>query len=469
MWIFLIIHSLISLSFAQTKEPFILGKRNHQVQIKSGTAAETNFVIYNHQKTPLVIVSAKTSDEKCHVDFPKQPILTRQYSSLKVVCRFKKEVYFNRDVNVVTNFGVEKISVDGSVKPANAKLITPKKVAFFLEKELAPLMDLPCYKQWKAQLAVEGYKISEILSAKDMNTDDYRKQMLSVGDPLVGSMMVGNLKLPEKNLDVLEYYDADDGKTIMERDSKEVVQTTLPLMNPMKEINETGTDTKYFSKMKLWNGLISDGNHASPAKQRIDNFCHYFSRNQAYRTCAHTNELKVVGFIDKDWENDSNISDLRCLSTGCTMLKNLDGLKNINEKKVGTMDFCGLAVHSDPTFHYATTGLVTTSDINAWQPSIKFYNLFSCSAGHCLGLPNLAQTYLFSKTTLGVYASTKTGSVENPNLLYKYLKNNKTFGEALVDYQKDYLGNGNAGRRELSWSAGVVYYGDPTLKLYHCQ
>ncbi len=356
-------------------------------------------------------------------------------------------------------YGVSLLSVVTSFAEP-AQTTNGKTAVVFLENRLASLAKQPCFTAWQQQLQEEGLDLDVKVVDPFITTDVYKRTINAAGSNVVGSIILGDIALPTAQMTVYK----DDWRT------PEVaqIQTVLPIMNPSNDLSNEVVDRGFYQNLTLWNGIISQGNHEKPLKERVAEYCEYFKRDVEYRTCSHSDHLKVVGYVDQVWKTVPDLNSVYSLSSDTTMLANLEDIKRQRADKK-EYDFGYIASHSSPYMHFPS-GVNPISDqiIQYWNPPVKFYDLYACSAGNYSNWPNLAQTYLFSKSALGVFASTKTGSINNPSKLYQRLRDGETFGDALVHYQKNRLGSENSNISDLSWIAGEVFYGDPTLKLYHC-
>ncbi len=254
---------------------------------------------------------------------------------------------------------------------------------------------------------------------------------------------------------------------------KTQVQSVLPLINLNYDFNEKEifslediTNTFVYDS-KTWVGSINFES-SRELNDKIKLYCSYFSNNLAHRTCQKNKNVKVAAFIDNDWLK--YYQDYKDLSETTIDFKKLIDFFRYSSKN--PQDFTKIAIHSESHTHheeddnqnFSTT--LTTGDVLVEHPKSKFYNLYACSAGlRTYDYPNLAQTYLELPITQGVLSSTITGSLIADNLFYRYLRFGYSFGTAYLNVMKRSLPSSDHG---FSMQIGLVYYGDPTLKLHGC-
>ena len=152
-----------------------------------------------------------------------------------------------------------------------------------------------------------------------------------------------------------------------------------------------------------------------------------------------------------------------------------DYLNRINNDKY---EFVQLASHSDPTKHvqfYGSTGS-TISGYEIYSNGINSigFNLFCCSACRWTAATQnnafLAGDYIYSPESEALCAvgSTKVGSMYPFADFYNSLGNEKTIGQALVDWW-----NGDSYQQPsidstLCWYFGLTIIGDPLVNFFHC-
>ena len=385
-------------------------------------------------------------------------------------------IFYRRNILKLAHLTALALGVLSSILSAEGAQSSPT-IVLFLENGLSGLQTSPCFTNWRHQLAEEGLTTQVILTPIETTADQYVATLNSIGKTsrLWGSMLIGNIDLPEVNLDVYDVsYDANHNQVYTPAIRK--VQTILPLLIPSTSLNDPAFYRKLAIYTHLEAGVISDGKSGRSTAERIQNYCSYFERNMAYRTCSHaTKKLSIVTYTDKaeptwrEWQNEMSEGEKSILSF--RRLSNLSEMQTINNH-ADPIDYFQILEHSDAVRHVTPSGDVTVEDVAKWQPAVRFYNLYACSAGEYIDRPNLAQTYLFTRDTLGVYASTRPGSIPVPGLskMYEDLTDydDVTLGGAFDDMQaSSYDPTQQQWEREVK--AGVILYGDPTLKIYHCQ
>ena len=312
-----------------------------------------------------------------------------------------------------------------------------------------------------------------MVETSNQNEQELIKTIIEEGQNVEGSILIGGFDLPGR---YIEGYDPKkkvnatriSDPAFKSAEAIQFAQTAFPLMNT-SEVMGASVDSFYSDGLTKYLGLISQGPVSATREKKIETYCAYFSRNVSYRGCKVQGNLKVGGFVSPSFSDERyGQQDYPTLSSDHQALPGLSYLKYL--VGASALDFLQVSSHSFPTYHSTSYGVsVDTHQIAQWNPQVKFYNLFACSAGYLGPEVNLAQTYLLgTSSTLGVYASTKEGSIENPKVIYDDLKAGFSFGAALIRYLRDRFDESENYRYELDRNSGIVFYGDPTLKLHHC-
>lgn len=349
-----------------------------------------------------------------------------------------------------------------------------KNIMIFLDAEMENISNQSCFKDWISALKKDGFMPDIEFIKSDVIDPLKRYREVLNKKQYAGTILIGELPFPTIKIRGVH---ARNGEW---DDEVATVSSMLPLMNPSVDFPNEGIlsfkdsqHNKFYAEMSTWVGSISSGEKYNGNEQEsVKRYCNYFQRNIAYRNCEKTWRLKVVGFIDQDWDKwYYDRSAYKCLSTDCFSMQALSQLENINTILGRPIDFCHIASHAD-SHKFDSSTFFSTADIRKANPNIKFYNLFACKAGEPVCFSNLAQTFLMqTDSALGVVASTKSGSMLNSREFYEHLLSGRTFGDAYLNYMKKRLGYKFFGlqKKRLSWEAGLVIYGDPTLDLHGCK
>ena len=128
-------------------------------------------------------------------------------------------------------------------------------------------------------------------------------------------------------------------------------------------------------------------------------------------------------------------------------------------------DIIQLSCHSDSFSHHFTRGeRLFYHQVADAPPGALFYNLFACSAARFTEDNFLGGAYLFndSARALAVTGSTKTGSMLDFAPFYAPLGENRTLGEAFLEWFQSFA---PYEFWETCWHYGMVLLGDPMITL----
>ncbi len=338
-----------------------------------------------------------------------------------------------------------------------------------VDENLKELDNKECFQTWIKQLKSEGHEAKVIFSENNflIKNESQFRQMLQ-DENIEGAIFVGQFEIPKKKI---FFYENDDRNTKFH-----TVQTILHLMAPQVPISKISElvsgEYNSFDNFKKQIGFIN----LPHGDNKIINYCSYFSRNIAYRTCpTSTSKPRVLWFNAPDSSQAPHIS---VINDEFTEIKNLLELYNDNPNSVEKYDFAEIAAHSnprahgihyniinDPNFSGKEYDRVSVVNVKNFNTPIKFYTLVACStAKSSFWGANIAETYFSQKDTLGVIAMTKIASILKRDQLYGNLAKGYSFGETLVSYFNYVV----AMDIRATWFVGLVYYGDPTLTLKSC-
>lgn len=492
-YLFIFIFPVLSFAQSSQKLEWVNGKVVQQDLFINGEFF-VEFIAKNNNDTP-VVLSGAVYENGCHKECclanSLPPILPGESQSVSVRCEFPKSSLGsmrNVGLPISNSLGtMDIISVRGFVKDPKDS----SELVIFVEDDiLSSLKEKECYQSWITQLEKEDYKVN-VVGVEDSNrNEDFYIDQLKKSPAIKGGIFLGEFAIPAHTLSILK---PKEGNLVNNNMSnvQEKVQTNVNMMNPNEQMPRWGIgDIDYYKNLSHWIGHISfqtdmlldpgvenkEMIESQVNKDYSDHYCEYLKANVEYRTCDKKKSLNVLGFVDDDWKDNEDYFGFKCLSTSCHILDTYSDLSLIDTATEGPADFCQLSIHSKAGYHGLSTGeFVDTEQIQSMSADVKFYNLQACHAGHCTpGASNLAQAYLSNSTTLGVIAHTKTSLSMDDKKIYEFLKQKKTYGEAILEFMKHQItesrpGQSNVYPNDITWNAGFAFYGDPTLDLHGCK
>jgi len=189
----------------------------------------------------------------------------------------------------------------------------------------------------------------------------------------------------------------------------------------------------------------------------------YFGRVHSYFMGDLRMNHTALLYVDDDWAPWGdlyawNISELYPDPVLVNNIPDTNGGDYIDNRVTAGYEFIQVHVHSSPTVHYfAQGGNVHAAQIKNAPPQSLFMNLFCCSGSDYDVVSNFGATYMFFGKGLATIGSTKTGSMLNFGDFYTPLSNDRSMGEAFLDWSKTTM------ERSREWHYGMSLQGDGLL------
>ena len=162
----------------------------------------------------------------------------------------------------------------------------------------------------------------------------------------------------------------------------------------------------------------------SMAGNEIQILHNWFDRNNLYRNGILQDSDLALGYIDDDWIDWAN-EYADALSTAYSELEMVTDINSTTaddfgeNRWTGNYEWIQVHVHSGPDAHYfyqnngANYYLVYNNQIQPYNPTALFYNLFCCSNARFTQDNSMGSLYILGNDHgLATIVSTKTGSIE---------------------------------------------------------
>ncbi|MBN1917717.1 MAG: FG-GAP repeat protein [Verrucomicrobia bacterium] len=105
-------------------------------------------------------------------------------------------------------------------------------------------------------------------------------------------------------------------------------------------------------------------------------------------------------------------------------------------------------------------GDVSAADLVAHPPQVLFYHLYCCTAGNWVSSNCIGLWYIMCGRGLGVFASSKSGGVNDATEFYGSIGQGDSFGYAVMHWFQSFEPYDDD---ERGWTLGMLWLGDPTL------
>jgi len=240
---------------------------------------------------------------------------------------------------------------------------------------------------------------------------------------------------------------------------------------------DTHTDGSGDVGPEIWLGRLTAWNlttlHSGRTESGLLN--DYFAKNHAYRTGALAVPPRTgLAYTDDDWSPGDRPTALAlAVEDAVTNVWNDPATPGDQTTAANykwrlanePYEHVLLTCHSSSTSH-SMSGSVASSDLDALDPQVLFYNLYACSAARYTDFGYIGGEYLFGAGAgLVVVGSTKTGSMQS-HIMDDYfgpLGLGDTFGEAMLAWWDTAVDPDGHDAIERAWSYGVTTLGDPLL------
>ncbi|KPJ77908.1 MAG: hypothetical protein AMS14_00370 [Planctomycetes bacterium DG_20] len=239
---------------------------------------------------------------------------------------------------------------------------------------------------------------------------------------------------------------------------------------------DTHTDGTGDVGPEIWLGRLTAWNLTAlhPGRTEAGLLNDYFAKNHAYRTLALAVPPTGLAYTDDDWYPGNRPTALALAVEGAVTNVWNDPATPGDETTAAnykwrlaneSYEHVLLTCHSSSTAH-AMSGSVASSDLEALDPQVLFYNLYACSAATYTDFGYIGGEYLFGAGAgLVAVGSAKTGSMQS-HILADYfgpLGLGETFGEAMLGWWNTAVDPGGHTDIERAWSYGMTVLGDPLL------
>ena len=311
--------------------------------------------------------------------------------------------------------------------------------------------------QYASDLEAEGYTVV-VHSTSGGTPSDLRTFLQGeLSGNLVGCLLVGDLPVPWYEMDDdfygyadfpidLYYMDLDGQWTDADADGKFDDHTD--------GVGDVGPE--------IWVGRLTALPLSGDEVTRIQN---YFSKNHQYRTGDLTLAHRALAYIYDDWYyfGASNLDLIYGDNVTVMNERGKTSAEDYKERLEETHRFVHVMAHSSPWGHSFSSGWVSSTEIEAIDPRVFFYNLFACSNARYVENDYMGGYYIFAPTYgLAAMGTTKTGSMLSFDKFYGPLGEGKNLGEAYHEWF-DYKAQDGFSLGEKQWHYGMTLLGDPTL------
>lgn len=219
------------------------------------------------------------------------------------------------------------------------------------------------------------------------------------------------------------------------------------------------------TNLEIWVGRLTASTLSENLTEEVALVQNYFSKDHRYRSGELTLPFRALGYgtvdyysppysLDRMFGANVNSQEARGQTSAA------DYLARLQEGH----SFVHLAAHSiGPTGHHLERGDVTAQDIQATDPKVFFYNLFSCSTGRYVEEDYVAGHYVFAPSYgLAAIAPSKPAGMIESHLFYESLGQGNDLGEAYLDWFNHFSQIG-IDQDLIGWLYSITLFGDPTL------
>jgi len=239
---------------------------------------------------------------------------------------------------------------------------------------------------------------------------------------------------------------------------------------------DTHTDGTGDVGPEIWMGRLTAWNLTllHPGRTEASLINDYLAKNHAYRTLALTVPRTGLAYTDDDWSPGNRPTALAlAVEDAVTNVWNDPATPGDETTAANykwrlaneSYEHVLLTCHSSSTSH-SMSGSVASSQLEALDPQVLFYNLFACSAAKYTDFDYIGGEYIFGAGA-GVVAvgSTKTGAMQSHIMddYFEPLGLGDTFGEAMLAWWDTAVDPGGHTAIERAWSYGMTTLGDPLL------
>lgn len=337
-----------------------------------------------------------------------------------------------------------------------------------LDKDLEGLKRTVCFHEWIQELEFEGYYVSvETLSKENHNYSNYKRIIRETRAKTV--FLLGDLRIPKLSLLQKNKHNRNENVHVL-------AETLFPLYSEAS-FDKNGVDPNnvFFQDADISVGVLNLIYHRAEnysKKGLLSQYCKYFKKNIAYRTCDRGDSVKAAAAIDSDFYQLKG--DVKLISNKAKTYTQIKDLLTGNN-----LDFAHIAAHANsksivygkkntPQRQSISTNAILKTDITT-----KFFNLYSCKVFEDKYKYNIGKAFIGGHSeTLGVIGSTKSGAMAYPRIFFNYIKRGMPFGKALLKYLKYYAtsyGGQDSYLDNNGYHSGLIFYGDPTLDLHSCK
>jgi hypothetical protein len=331
----------------------------------------------------------------------------------------------------------------------------PPLVDLYIEENLylLPMVD-ETISQYVYDKTITGDYRIDVYSVSSVSAGDFREQLhQSYINGTTGAVLVGDL--PE---------------VIFEMDNSFGGYESFPCDLYFMDVNGEWADNDTNGKLDYHGGNLEADIWISrikpsmiPAIPESTLTLDYFGKVHSYFMGDLRVNHTALLYIDDDWAAWGNLYawNISALYPDPVLVNNnpdTNGADYIDNRVTAGYEFIQVHVHSSSTVHYfAQGGNVQASQVKNAPPQSLFMNLFCCSGSDYDAMSNFGAMYMFSGKGLATIGSTKTGSMLNFGDFYTPLANERSMGEAFLDWSKTTM------ERSREWHYGMSLQGDGLL------
>ena len=307
---------------------------------------------------------------------------------------------------------------------------------------------------------------------------DVKNIILNYQSHLDGCVFVGDI--------ATAWYEADDYAADSTKKNWPCDTYYMDLTGTWTDVDQNGSFDLYYgdSIPEIFVGRISTADMGNLVGE-IEGMHLYLKKNHRY-WIGHrrVNKKNGLAYTNSPWQLDHTFLDSISYLYGPN---NYDSYRPLTDTSFGKTDylqklcddkyeFVQLASHSNFDHHEQfgpTNSWISGNTIFSNGTNVLGFNLFCCYACRWTSATNtnafLAGDYIYSPKSDGlcVIGFTKAGGLYPYRNFYTSLQNERTMGQALVDWWHQripYQGS----LLDLCWTFGLSIIGDPLVNFYHC-
>jgi len=333
--------------------------------------------------------------------------------------------------------------------------------------------------QYLADITAQGWNPTVtpwVLDTGDLNAPAALRTHLAdrhTADGLAGAVLIGHLP-------VATVYTDDGGGIGGEFHPSDLYYTDLDgswtSSGAHGYLPDTHTDGTGDVGPEIWMGRLTAWNLTTlhPGRTEAGLINDYLAKNHAYRTGALAVPRTGLAYTDDDWSPGNRPTALAlAVDDAVTNVWNNPATPGDETTAANykwrlaneSYEHVLLSCHSSSTSH-SMNGSVASSQLEALDPQVLFYNLYACSAAKYTDFGYIGGEYLFGAGAgLVAVGSAKTGSMQSHIMddYFEPLGLGDTFGEAMLAWWDTAVDPDGHTAIERAWSYGMTTLGDPLL------